>query len=103
MADNAESVLMQLITQGYLMVGTTLVCGMPGRIARVAPDGLDIEGQIFADPTAAMRHVLGCSHPADNGWAFWKLEDADVVLPNPWSMCGLPGVRAEATRRFAPA
>lgn len=67
--------LLPLITDGDLAIGLKLSCPLPDVSALITPEGLCIGTLTTFDPTLAMRHVLGRSMPADNGWTFWKLND----------------------------
>lgn len=71
----ARESLLPLITDGDLAIGLELTCPLPDVTARITPQGLCIGDFVTDDPTMAMRHVLGKSTPADNGWTFWKLHD----------------------------
>lgn len=69
-----DSVL-PLIADGELPIGQQLTCPLPGVVAVVTPDGLNVLGLTTPSPTHAMHHASGQSSSTDNGWTFWKLDD----------------------------
>lgn len=72
---NATSVL-PLIADGHLPIGTILTCPISSVTAEANILGIQVKNQIFSDPTEAMRAVTGIEAPSDNGWIFWKVDDA---------------------------
>lgn len=70
-----SSTLLELIEAGELGQGQQLSCSLPGVAAEVCPEGLNVNGQVFADPTDAASYVLGREVPDGAGWSFWKVED----------------------------
>lgn len=75
MTDKDIGVLTDLVRDGFLAPGQELSCPEKGICARIDPQGIAIDGQIFADPTQAMRYVRGLASSSDSGWTYWKLPD----------------------------
>jgi len=68
--------LRHLVAAGLLTAGTRLV-SRPGQWASIEAvvredGGIDLDGQVFATPSAAGKYVKGA---VTNGWAFWRLQD----------------------------
>lgn len=70
-----SNVLPDLIREGLLILDQELFCPEKGVVATIAPKGIAIAGQVFDDPTQAMRHVRGVASDSDSGWTFWKVPD----------------------------
>lgn len=78
-----QPILLQLVQHGALQQGQELTCPVAGVTGVIKPDGIEVDGQVFSDPTAAMRVVTGTCAEADNGWVFWKLPDSDRGFTKP--------------------
>lgn len=75
MSDENLNVLTDLIRDGLLAIDQELSCPEKGVVAKIAPQGIAIDGRVFNDPTLAMRHARGVASASDNGWTFWKVPD----------------------------
>lgn len=68
--------VLPLIQEGFLRLGSSLSCSLPGVLAEVTSEGLRVGAATFQDPTEAMAAASGTTPPDGAGWQFWR-------LPNP--------------------
>lgn len=72
-----DNELLQLIAAKLLPVGSQVYCSVPDVIGTVDQGGLLVAGQVFTDPTTAMRAVLRDEMSSSSGWQFWHLPDPE--------------------------
>lgn len=76
---NIDGSLSDLIGSGALAIGTTLYGSgkYSGVAGEVTADGIMIDGEVYANPSAAYRAATGLA--SSNGWHGWRIGAADGV------------------------
>ncbi len=81
--DTAANSLLPLISGGAISIGQVLFCPIQCVTGIVTLNGLCIDGITTNDLTEAIRYVVGCSKPSDNGWTFWEIRDGEIGITMP--------------------